>query len=40
MEPNHHKALPARLLGVGSASGLRGAMGGLQGGLRGKEPHG
>lgn len=36
LEPNHHKALPARLSGVDSASGLRGTMGGLQG----KEPHG
>lgn len=36
LEPNHHKALPARLSGVGSVSGLRGTMGGLQG----KEPHG
>lgn len=36
LEPNHHKALRARLPGVGSVSGLRGTMGGLQG----KEPHG
>lgn len=36
LEPNHYKALPARLPGVVSASGLRGTMGGLQG----KEPHG
>lgn len=36
LEPNHRKALPARLPGVGSASALRGTMGGLQG----EEPHG
>lgn len=40
LEPNHHKALRARLLGVDSASGRRGATGELQGGLQGKEPHG
>lgn len=36
LKPNHYKALSARLPGVGSASRLRGTMGGLQG----KEPHG
>lgn len=36
LEPNHHKALRARLPGVGSESGLKGTMGGRQG----KEPHG
>lgn len=36
LEPNHYTALLARLPGVGSASGLRGTMGGLQG----KVPHG
>lgn len=36
LEPNHRKALPARLPGVGPASALRGTMGGLQG----EEPHG